>query len=198
MALPASLASRSLAATSGSVAPRLMIVTDHTDLARALEHHISIVWSDAECRVHAPLISGRLHSAFSAFGYDAVLLDHRSERGRGEQWLENFLYRTGFAPIVYLAPGDDPALAARVVDRGAIDCVVRERIDHRRSLTHCAMPFSAAASSWRCIAPDERRSRSHVSVRCRFWDTVSLVSSQLAARRWFISPKASAPATWWC
>lgn len=132
MALPAGPASRSLAATSGSVAPRIMIVTDHTDLARALEQHISIVWSDAECRVHAPSISGRLHSAFSAFGYDAVLLDHRSERGRGEEWLENFLYRTGFPPVVYLAPGDDPALADRVVKRGAMDCLVRERIDHRR------------------------------------------------------------------
>jgi thiamine kinase-like enzyme len=132
MALPAGPASRSLAATGGSVAPRIMIVTDHTDLARALEHHISIVWPDAECRVHAPLISGRLHSAFRAVGYDAVLLDHRSERGRGEEWLENFLYRTGFPPIVYLAPGDDPALADRVINRGAIDAIVRERIDHRR------------------------------------------------------------------
>ncbi|HWK51187.1 MAG TPA: serine/threonine-protein kinase, partial [Steroidobacter sp.] len=73
-----------------------------------------------------------LHSAFTAVGYDAVLLDDRSERGRGEEWLENFLYRPGFPPIVYLAPGDDPALAARVVERGAVECVVRERIDHRR------------------------------------------------------------------
>jgi len=132
MALPAGPASRSLAATSGDVAPRIMIVTDHTDLARALEQHVSIVWSDAECRVHAPLISGRLHSAFCAVGYDAVLLDHRSERGRGEEWLENFLYRNGFPPVVYLGPGDDPALADRVVKRGAIDSLVRERIDHRR------------------------------------------------------------------
>jgi eukaryotic-like serine/threonine-protein kinase len=132
MALPAGPASRPLAAVSGAVAPRLMIVTDQTDLARALEHHVSIVWSDAECRVHAPLISGRLHSAFRAVGYDAVLLDHRSERGRGEEWLENFLHRTGFPPVVYLSPGDDPALAARVVQRGAFDCVIRERIDHRR------------------------------------------------------------------
>ena len=132
MALPAGPASRPLAAASAAVAPRLMIVTDQTDLARALEHHISIVWSDAECRVHAPAVSGRMHSAFRAVGYDAVLLDHRSEHGRGEEWLENFLYRTGFPPIVYLAPGDDPALAARVVKRGAVECLVRERIDHRR------------------------------------------------------------------
>jgi thiamine kinase-like enzyme len=132
MALPAGPASRPLAAASGAVAPRIMIVTDHTDLARALEQHVSIVWSDAECRVHAPLLSGRFHSAFRAFGYDAVLLDHRSERTRGEEWLENFLHRLGFPPVVYLAPGDDPALADRVMKRGALDCLVRERIDHRR------------------------------------------------------------------
>jgi hypothetical protein len=132
MALPAGPASRPLAAASTALAPRLMIVTDHTELARALEQHISIVWPEAECRIHAPLVSGRFHSAFRAVGYDAVLLDHRSERGRGEEWLENFLYRTGFPPVVYLAPGDDPALAARVIERGAVDCVVRERIDHRR------------------------------------------------------------------
>src|SRR5688572_13137447 len=116
MALPAGPASRPLAAASATLAPRLMIVTDHIELARALEHHISIVWSDAECRIHAPLVSGRLHSGFTAVGYDAVLLDGRSERGRGEEWLENFLYRPGFPPVIYLAPGDDPALAARVVE----------------------------------------------------------------------------------
>lgn len=132
MALPAGPSSRPLAAASATLAPRVLIITDHTELARSLEHHISIVWSDAECRIHAPLISGRLHSAFSAIGFDAVLLDDRSERGRGEEWLENFLYRTGFPPVIYLARGDDVALAARVVARGAVDCVVRERIDHRR------------------------------------------------------------------
>ena len=132
MALPAGPATRPLAAASATLAPRVLIITDHTELARALEQHISIVWSDAECRIHAPLISGRLHSAFAAIGFDAVLLDDRSERGRGEEWLENFLHRSGFPPIIYLARGDDPALASRVVERGAVDCVVRERIDHRR------------------------------------------------------------------
>jgi hypothetical protein len=109
-----------------------MVITDHTDLGRALEHHISIVWPEAECRVHAPISSGRLHSAFAAVGYDAILLDDRVERGRGEEWLDNFMHRSGFPPVLYLAPGDDPGLAGRVVARGAVDCLVRERIDHRR------------------------------------------------------------------
>jgi serine/threonine protein kinase len=78
------------------------------------------------------LQSGRLHSGFNAIGYDVVLLDDRIERGQGEKWLDNLLHRNAFPPIVYLARGDDPGLAQRVVQRGAIDCLTRERIDHRR------------------------------------------------------------------
>jgi DNA-binding response OmpR family regulator len=114
------------------VAPRIMIITDHTELGRALEHHVTVIWPDAECRVHAPLVSGRLHAAFAAIGYDAVLLDDRIERGRGREWLENFMYRPDFPPIVYFVRGDDPKNAARVIECGAVDCLVRERIDHRR------------------------------------------------------------------
>ena len=112
--------------------PRLMIITDHTQLGRALEHHVAVVWPDAECRIHAPLASGRLHSAFAGIGYDAMFLDDRVERGRGAEWLENLMYRPDFPPVIYLAPGDDPAVAARMIECGAADCLVRERIDHRR------------------------------------------------------------------
>ena len=118
--------------TQSSGAPRLLIITDHTELGRALEQHVSIVWPDADCRIHAPLQSGRLHSGFNAVGYDVVLLDDRIERGQGEKWLDNLLHRNAFPPIIYLARGDDPGLAQRVVQRGAIDCLARERIDHRR------------------------------------------------------------------
>ena len=118
--------------TNSSIAPRLLIVTDHTELGRAVEQHVSIIWPAAECRIHAPLQSGRLHSGFSAIGYDAVVLDDRIERGQGEKWLENLLHRNVFPPILYLARVDDPALAQRAVKRGAVDCLVRERIDHRR------------------------------------------------------------------
>jgi eukaryotic-like serine/threonine-protein kinase len=123
---------RSQPITSSFGAPRLLILSDHTELGRALEQHVSIVWPDAECRIHAPLQSGRLHSGFNAIGYDVVLLDDRVERGQGEKWLDNLLHRNAFPPIIYLGRGGDPALAQRVVQRGAIDCLTRERIDHRR------------------------------------------------------------------
>jgi hypothetical protein len=118
--------------TQSSGAPRLLIITDHTELGRALEQHVSIIWPDADCRIHAPLQSGRLHSGFNAVGYDVVLLDDRIERGQGEKWLDNLLHRNAFPPILYLARSDDPGLAQRTVQRGAIDCLTRERIDHRR------------------------------------------------------------------
>lgn len=125
-------AARPSPVTRSLIAPRVLIVTDHTDLGRALEQHVSIVWPEAECRMHAPLQSGRFHSGFTALGYDAVLLDDRVERGRGEEWLENLLHRPDFPPVLYFARGDDAALAARAVERGAVECFVRERIDHRR------------------------------------------------------------------
>jgi len=97
--------------TQTSGGPRLMIITDHTELGRALEHHITVVFPDAECRVHAPLVSGRLHSAFTALGFDAVVLDDRIERGRGEEWLDNLLRRESFPPILYLASGEDSEIS---------------------------------------------------------------------------------------
>ncbi len=129
--MPSGPATRPIAAAQSSD-PRILIITDHTELGRALEHHLTTVWPDAECRVHAPAVSGRFHSAFVALGFDAVLLDHAVERGRGEEWLDNLLHRPAFPPVIYLAPGDEPQLAHRVVAGGAADCLVRERIDHRR------------------------------------------------------------------
>jgi|JRYD01.1.fsa_nt_gb hypothetical protein len=118
--------------TKSSAAPRALIITDHTELGRALEQHISIVWPEAECRVHAPLVSGRLHSAFCGIGYDIVLLDDRVERGRGSEWFENLMHRPHFPPVIYFARGDEVDLMEEIMRRGALDCIVRERIDHRR------------------------------------------------------------------
>jgi tRNA A-37 threonylcarbamoyl transferase component Bud32/DNA-binding NarL/FixJ family response regulator len=109
-----------------------MVITDHTDLGRALEHHVSIIWPDAECRLHAPLQSGRLHSGFTAAGYDAVILDDRVEHGLGPEWFENLMHRPNFPPVLYLVPAGDPALAAKMIEKGAIECLTRERIDHRK------------------------------------------------------------------
>jgi eukaryotic-like serine/threonine-protein kinase len=128
----ATTAIRPSSVTKSSIAPRVMVITDHTELGRALEQHVSIVWPEAECRVHAPLASGRLHSAFCAIGYDIVLLDDRVERGRGSEWFENLMHRPNFPPVIYLAHGDEIDLMEEITRRGALECIVRERIEHRR------------------------------------------------------------------
>jgi eukaryotic-like serine/threonine-protein kinase len=128
----ATLAGRPSAVTNSSIAPRILIVCDHTKLARALEHHVSIVWAEAECRVYSPRTSGHLHSAFTGMGFDAVLLDDAVDGGRGMDWVENLLHRAGFPPLIYFAPSNDNELVESLTLRGVADCLVRERIDNRR------------------------------------------------------------------
>ena len=128
----ATTASRPSSVTNSTIAPRVLIITDHTELGRALEQHTTIVWPEAECRVHAPMVSGRLHSAFCAIGYDVVMLDDRVERGRGSEWFENLMHRPAFPPVIYFAPADETDLMDEIMRRGALECIVRERIDHRR------------------------------------------------------------------
>jgi serine/threonine protein kinase len=110
----------------------VLIITDQTDLGRLIEHHVSIVWPGAGCRVHAPATSGRLHSAFTAAGYDAVVLDERVEHGRGRDWFENLRRRPSFAPVLFLALSDDAELADELLRRGALCVLTLERIDGER------------------------------------------------------------------
>lgn len=122
----------SAAVSDAELAPRFLIVTDQTSFARALEHHVSIVWPQAECRIHAPSQSGRFHAAFAAAGYDTVLLDDKVERGLGIEWLDNLLHRAQFPPVVYFVAGDEPVRAAQALASGALECIARERIDHAK------------------------------------------------------------------
>ena len=117
---------------ASSSARRVLIITDQTDLGRLIEHHVSIVWPEAGCRVHAPAASGRLHSAFTAAGYDAVVLDERIEQGRGREWFENLRRRPSFPPVIFLALSDAPELAEELLRRGALSVLGLERIDGER------------------------------------------------------------------
>lgn len=111
---------------------RALIITDQTDLGRAIEHHVSIIWPAARCRVHSPKVSGRLHSAFTAAGYDVVMLDERIEGGRGIEWFENLRRRPVFPPVVFLTLREDAELVAQLLRQGAVGVLMLERIDSER------------------------------------------------------------------
>jgi eukaryotic-like serine/threonine-protein kinase len=111
---------------------RALIITDQTDLGRAIEHHLSIIMPGACCRMHSPKVSGRLHSAFTAAGYDVVMLDERVEGGRGLEWFENLCCRPVFPPVIFLALHEDAELASQLLRKGAVGVLTIERIDSQR------------------------------------------------------------------
>lgn len=132
---------------------RALIISDQTSLARALEHHLSIIWPDAQCRIHSPRQSGRLHPAFNAGAFDAVVLDDQAEGGIGLEWLEHLLARTEFPPIVYVVAAEQSVRAERALQLGAVEWVARERIDNAKLREALVARVS------------ERRKRAHVSSR---------------------------------
>src|SRR5690606_35713890 len=80
-------------------------------------------------------VSGTLHPAFTAIGYDGVLLDHCVQHGLGRKWLEDLLCRPHFPPVVYFGPGHEPGDVTSILELGALEYLVRQRIDHRRLAT---------------------------------------------------------------
>ena len=143
--------------------PRAFVVTDHVQIGRVLEHHLTTIWSEAQCRVYSPKSSGRLHPAFTAAGFDFAIVDERADHGRGGQWLANLLHRPDFPPVLYLISKDDE----RTLPPGVVDCFVRDRIDHARfaNAAHAAVDQRHAMRQRMHGGPDYLRA-------CRFNDVV--------------------------
>lgn len=112
--------------------PRLLIISDQADFVRLLEQHVSTIWKDAAVRRHDLAAQGSLPVEFTAAGYDAVLLDHLVQNGRGLRWLHDLARRAYFPPIIYFLPGDDEVVAAQARQAGAVESLPRVRPDHRR------------------------------------------------------------------
>lgn len=114
------------------MSPRILTITDHPEFASLLEHHATTLWANAELRRHAPATKGMLPGGFTAAGYDVVLLDHLVEQGKGLRWLDELQRRPGFPPILYFAPSGDEVLAVQAREGKALECLARDRIEHRR------------------------------------------------------------------
>lgn len=112
--------------------PRVFVVTDHVQIGRVIEHHLTTIWPEAQCRVYAPKTSGRLHPAFVAAGYHLAIVDARADHARGGEWLANLLHRAEFPPVIYLLATDDPQALTAARSLGAVGGFVRDRIDHAR------------------------------------------------------------------
>lgn len=112
--------------------PRILTITDHPEFASLLEHHVTTVWSDADLRTYQAASRGMLPDGFTAAGYEVVLLDHELEGGMGLRWLGDVRRRADFPPVLYFAAASDVVTAVQARASGAVECLARDRIDHRR------------------------------------------------------------------
>ena len=178
--------------------PRILIVTDQYHYGRLLEQHLSTVWGDVETKVHEPSHSGTFHPAFTAAGFDCVLLDHEVLGGRGFEWLSDLKAPANFPPLLYFSSGADTRVGEQAVQMGAAEWFVRERIHNRRFASVVQQQVSKrrqAVAQFRARPEAERQNkfgpvtiRGHVSIS----ELAAGGSSKVYLR------KAGRPANWWC
>lgn len=145
--------------------PRALIITDHLEVGRVLEQHLTTVWLGAECRVYSPRVSGKLHSAFTAAGYDLAFLDDRADGGKGPEWLANLSHRPEFPPVIYLAAAQEAMNASKARLDGAVDSFIRDRIDHQRFARAVRLAVEQRESALQRL-----QSGPHYLSVCRFGD----------------------------
>ncbi len=111
--------------------PRVLIITDHPDFGRQLAHHITVFWDDAEITVYSPAKQGELHRAFSAAGYDVVLVDDAIMDKTGAQLVAKFASREAMPPLLFFT---DHAETVPVTqhDGAPVTILPRERIANRQ------------------------------------------------------------------
>ena len=110
--------------------PRVLIITDQPDFGRQLAHHISVFWDDAEITVHSPAKQGELHRAFSAAGYDMVLVDDAIDHGGGKL-IADLSARETMPPLILFSDQPDMAPVAQH-DGSPVKVMPRERIANRQ------------------------------------------------------------------
>lgn len=104
---------------------KVLIISDRPDFRQLLAHHVTLEWPDALPAEYEPATRGRLQPAFTGAAYDAVLLDHEVQGGRGREWLEDLSERPDFPAILYLADSLDEAEVERALRSGASHVLAR-------------------------------------------------------------------------
>ncbi len=110
--------------------PRVLIITDQPDFGRQLSHHISVFWNDAEVVVYSPARKGEFHCAFSAAGYDVVLIDDLVMDQTGYKLLAKFVIRESMPPLLFFTDRAD-AVSIMQHDDAPVTVMPRARVANR-------------------------------------------------------------------
>jgi serine/threonine protein kinase len=140
---------------------RLLLVEEDPKVRSLLRHHLSCRWPEVQISAHPPLQRGPLPPEFLAQGYDAVVLSPATDEEDGIATLHELRSRPGFAPVIFMAPRDQPALRERAMEAGAYGVVVKSRIDHEAFLAlleAAGRDHRRALADWR-ISPEAVESR---------------------------------------
>jgi eukaryotic-like serine/threonine-protein kinase len=113
---------------------RLLLIEEDAGRCAHVRRRLAAWRPHAQLVVHSPVAQGALAREFLAQGFDAVLLADEWPGGRGLSWARELAGRAGFAPIVLLSQGADPALARDAAALGAFtvsrDDLERETFAH--------------------------------------------------------------------
>ncbi len=115
---------------------RVMLIDDDPRYRALLRHHLTCTWPDAVIVAYNPAVRGPLSPEFLAQGFDVVLLDHGWEGGDGSDWLADLGGRSGFAPLIFLVPADDPALIEAARASGAFAALPIGKVQHERLIAN--------------------------------------------------------------
>jgi eukaryotic-like serine/threonine-protein kinase len=111
---------------------RLLMIDDDPRYRALVQHHVACEWANAEVVPHDPTAHGALAPEFLALGFDAVLLDHEWSEGRGLDWLQDFVRRPGFAPVVFLSDEATDPVGRRALDLGARAVIGKTNLEHQQ------------------------------------------------------------------
>ena len=109
---------------------KVLIVSDRPDYRQLLAHHLTLEWPDALTAEYEPVSRGRLQQNFTGAAYDAVLLDHDVQGGRGLEWLEDLSERPDFPQIIYFADAIERPDLERARASGASHVLERGDFEH--------------------------------------------------------------------
>lgn len=112
-------------------APHFLVIDEHADFRRLLEHHITTRWPESKVQHYDPALSGALPAGFSGAGSDLVLLGYPSTRGDVLKWLRTWRRTPGCPPVILLGSGEEHQIVA-AIKAGAEDYVGKDTLNHKR------------------------------------------------------------------